>query len=326
MGNHSDTHRRTIATIATIALSISVLFSAEVADAGTRLYTGSIQVRMHSGPGYSYSIPIGAKFSYPQMNNLPAGNIATTLGSAPAGIKIGPNQMALETSVSTSSPPTSWYASFVSSQFSGHNGPGSFSAGGAPGPATSTPVTTTASGSKFGVWFSGTPTQFGGTMQLLADFSARYGYWNTVKLPLGAVGGSLGDKRTATGYQGGTATPPTFFTESVWGFPWTTGTVIAKAPPNPYVGGSATAVSLTAMGTDQRTPQGRGRLQLVTPIVVRKRDGSSGGLLQANAGVAVVSLQFAPEPSAIAQLAVGLLGLSALYGFSRKKAGTLTDR
>jgi hypothetical protein len=274
---------------------------------------------MHSGPGYSYSIPFGANFSYPKMNNLPAGDLATTLGSAPAAIKIGPNQMMLETSVSTFSPPASWYTTFVRTNFSGRNGAGSFSAGGAPGPATSKPVTTTASGSQFGVWFSGTPTKFGGTMQLLADFSAHYGYWNGVKLPLGAVGGNFGGRLTATGYQGGTATPPTFFVETVWGFPWTTGAVIAKAPPNPYLGGSATAVSLTAMGTDQRTPRGRGRLQLVTPIVVRKRDGNTGGLLQANAGIAVASLQFAPEPSAMLQLAAGLGGLGVIYYCSQRR-------
>jgi len=284
-------------------------------------------VQLHSGPGCSYSVPFGAHFSYPRMNNLPTGDLATTLGSAPAGIRMGPNQMTLETSLFTFSPPGSWYASFVSSQFSGRNGTGSFSAGGAPGSAKSAPVTTTASGSRFGVWFSGTPTQFGGTMQLLANFSAAYGYWDGARLPLEAVGGSFGGKRTATGIQGGTGTPPTFFTQSVWGFPWTTGTVIAKAPPNPYLGGSSSTVgltlpstvSLTAMGSDQRTPHGLGKLQLVTPFVVRKRNRNTGALMWANAGVAIASLQFAPEPSVMLQLAAGLAGLGILYRGSHRK-------
>jgi hypothetical protein len=73
------------------------------------------------------------------------------------------------------------------------------------------------------------------------------------------------------------------------------------------------------MGTDQRTPRGRGRLQLVTPIVVRKRDGNTGGLLQANAGIAVASLQFAPEPSAMLQLAAGLGGLGVIYYCSQRR-------
>jgi hypothetical protein len=323
MGSHSDTCHRAVAAT---ALAITFLLcSAAVAGAGTRLYTGSIQIRLHSGSGSSYSIPFGADVSYPKMNNLPSGDLATTLGKAPASIRLKPNQMTLETSAFTYLPTRLGYRSFVSSYFSGGNDAASFSAGGAPGSAMSTPVTSTPSGSQFRVSFSGTPTQFGGTMRLLADFYAQYGHWDRVRLPLGAIGGSFGNKQTATGYMGGTFTPPTFFVESVWGFPWTTGTVVAKAPRNPSAGGPSATVSLTAMGSDLRTPQGDGKMQLVTPFVVRMHEPGNGARLGGNAGVAVVSLQFGPEPSVIAQLAAGLLGLSALYRFSRRKKETRTD-
>jgi hypothetical protein len=316
MGIRSDTCHRAIASI---AVMISILCSAAVAGAGTSLYTGSIQIRLDSGPVYDYSIPFGANFSYPRMNNLPTGDLATTLGGAPLGIGIAPNQLTLKTSLSTFSPP--WYHTWVRTEFSGGNGSGTFSAGGAPGPATSAPVTT-ASGSHFGVSFSGTPTQFGGTMRVLADFSARYGIASAANLPLGAIGGSFGGKLTGTGHQGGTGSPGTFFTESVWGFPWTTGTVMATVPSTLSSGGSSTVVRRTAMGSDLRTPQGIGNLQLVTPFVVRKRANISGALLGTRAGIAILSLQFVPEPSAIAQLAAGLSALAALYGFSLRKTGS----
>jgi len=315
MGIHSDACRRAFAAT---AVTIAGLCLAQIAGAGTRLYTGSIELRLHSGPGYSYSIPFGANFSYPKMNNLPTGDVATTVGSVPIGIRLAPNQMALKTSVFTAPPPPSWYMSYVRSYFSGGNDSASFSAGGAPGPATSSPVTST-SDSHFGVSFSGTPTQFGGTMRLLAEFSARYGFWDGAELALGAIGGSFGGKLTATGYHGGTAFPPTFFTETVWGFPWTTGTVRATAPPNPPSGGGSTPVTLTAMGSDLRTPMGMGKMQLVTPFVVRKREQRTGELLRANAGIAVVSLEFGPEPSALLQLAVGLGGLGIINRCSRRR-------
>jgi hypothetical protein len=58
----------------------------------------------------------------------------------------------------------------------------------------------------------------------------------------------------------------------------------------------------------------------------RKRAGSSEVKLLATtsasaraAGVAIVSLDFVPEPSAIAQLVAGLSALAALYRFSMRE-------
>jgi len=179
----------------------------------------------------------------------------------------------------------------------------------------------TAPGSGFRVSFSGTPTQFGGTMRLLATSKEEWsvgvgGNWK-VEPDFGAVGGTFGGKRTVMDniFQG-TAGIRTFFTETVWGFPWTTGTVMATAPIGTVFGGST--ATITAMGSDMRTSQGVGNLQLVTPFVIRQRDSTSGALLGTGAGVAILSLHFVPEPAAIAQLAAGLSALAFLYRLSRR--------
>jgi hypothetical protein len=305
-----------------IALLIGVVCPAVVAGAGARLYTGTIQIRVDYGGGSVYSIPIGAKISYPRMNNLPAGDAATTIANSPIGVGIPANQMMLVTSLSTYSPPASWGLAWIASTFDGHNGTGSFAPGGAPGSATSAPVTS-AAGSGFKVSFSGTPTQFGGTMRLLAVGTEAYRWpdfanWNVAR-DFGAVGGDLGGKRAVTGTVfHGTAGLRTFFSQTVWGFPWTTGTVMATAPPG-EIQPSTEAARITAMGSDMRTPQGDGKLQLVTPFLVRQRDRQSGSMLYNGAGVAIVSLDFVPEPSAIAQLVAGLSALAALYRVSMRE-------
>jgi len=313
--------------IGPIALLVGIVFSAAVASAGTKLYTGTIQIRADYGYGYVYSFPIGAKFSYPRMNNLPTGDVATTIANSPIGVRLPANQMALATSLSSNSPPPPWTgASWIGSSFSGHNDTGSFTPGGAPGPATSAPVTTVP-GTGFRASFSGTPTQFGGTMRLLANCqqawsSTPIANWK-IDLDFGAVGGAFGGKRTVMdSVWHGTAGFRTFFTQTVWGFPWTTGTVMATAPPAPtYYGGTlylGTTAMISAMGSDTRTSQGDGKLQLVTPFVIRQRDSTTGDLLLTAAGVAILSLHFVPEPSAIAQLAAGLAALTVLYRLSRR--------
>jgi len=309
--------------IGTIALLVGIVFSAAVASAGTKLYTGTIQIRADYGYGYVYSFPIGAKFGYPRMNNLPTGDLATTIANSPISVRLPPKQMALATSLSTSSLPTSWAATWIRTAFGGYNGTGSFTPGGAPGSATSTPAKT-ASGKGFRISFSGMPTQFGGTMRLLATYKEEHGfpnhwYWK-VGLDFGAVGGTFGGKRTVMDtLWHGTGGLQTFFTETVWGFPWTTGTVMATAPPAPYPYSGTTAM-ISAMGSDTRTSQGDGKLQLVTPFVIRQRDSKSGDLFATGAGVAILSLHFVPEPSAIAQLAAGLSALAVLYCLSRRNS------
>ena len=341
---HPDKRRFRLLLAVLVAVALG---SADAASAGTRLYTGAIRLTLasyfvpYTASSFfptTYGIPFGAGFSYPSLNNLPAGNLAGTSGSGPMAFTLGANQMALKTSLSTSILPTPWTASFVETSFSGANAAGSFKAGGGPGVASSGPLTSIPA-SRFGVSFKGSPTRFGGTMRLLGFFEAQYQYYGQggqscyrirvpwvcpLRTPLSAIGGSFGGSAKHFAYSGGTASPATFFYETVWGFPWTTGTVRAVAPATTTVGGASTTATLTAMGSDQRTSQGAGMIQLVSPFVVRREidwGGAAGNQPFYRAGTAVMTLRFVPEPARLMQLASGLLGLVALYGFSHRKTG-----
>jgi hypothetical protein len=102
---------------------------------------------------------------------------------------------------------------------------------------------------------------------------------------------------------------PTFFDVTLWGFPWTTGTVTARAA-------NYAQASLVFKGSDQRTPDGVGNIQLVTPFVVRYTESRTPWTYH-QAGVAIADLQFVPEPGAFLMLASGLMALAALWMHSR---------
>ena len=96
--------RRMLAITSALSLA-AFLFPASSASAATSLYYGSIRIILYYGASGTYSIPFGANISHPHMDNLPAGNIATVSGSAPAAIGLGANQITLHTSLFTTSPP-----------------------------------------------------------------------------------------------------------------------------------------------------------------------------------------------------------------------------
>ena len=328
--------KRLLASLLTL-FAATVLGTPERANAGPTLYTGSIQLRLSSHyASYSYGIPFGSNISYPSLNNLPSSDSVSVSGSAPAAFWIiNPNQMVLQTSISTSSVPTSWSASFVASSFSGGHATGSFLASGAPGPATSNPLASLPA-SQFGVSFSGAGSGFGGTMQLLGSSwvwlnagsqSAGGHIWCSMctvhSRPLSAIGGSFGGSAASSTYINGTASSPTFFEATVWGFPWTTGTVSAMAPAVTWPGGIQTPETLTAMGTDKRSSQGSGEIQLVTPFVVRQRVNQD---FNYRAGIAIASLHFVPEPAALLQLAAGFSALAAVYASCHRSKRNGTDQ
>jgi hypothetical protein len=91
--------------------------------------------------------------------------------------------------------------------------------------------------------------------------------------------------------------------------------VSAKAPAITWPGHNPTTETLTAKGTDKRTPQGSGEIQLVTPFVVRLQHYQN---ITYRSGIAIASLHFVPEPAAALQLAGGLSALAALYNFSHR--------
>jgi hypothetical protein len=320
----------------TSALPLVVfLLPASSASAATSLYHGSIRIILSYRGTSTYSIPFGANISYPHMNNLPAGNIATVSGSAPAAIGLGANQITLHTSLFTTSPPTSWYGiTEALSTFSGGHDAGSFFENGAPGAASSAPLSGIPA-SQFGVTFKGTPGRFGGTLALLGNHRTRWGkvatghssrycagfsfgegstcsIWN---LPLSPIGGAFGGSAFGRGWIWPSGTTPNFFDQTLWGFPWTTGTVTARAPLE-----LSGTTSLVFKGTDQRTPAGAGNLQLVTPFVIRWTEDRHAPppVTGYQAGVAILDLQFVPEPSALLVLASGMLALAGLFTHSRR--------
>jgi hypothetical protein len=316
-----------------IVLGASLLGSPEPTFAGPTLYTGTIQLQLSSWSGCffgqycyndfgaGYSFPFGTSISYPSLNNLPSGNTASVSGSAPAAVAIGSNEIALQTSLYDTSLPTSWISvSFASTHFTGGHAAGSFYGGGAPG-STSTYSLTPVPFSRLGVTFSGTPTEFGGTLHLLGTWKTRYYTFQSPpgdEFPLSPIGGSFAGtaKAQVTHSPRGTVVKRT-----IWGFPWTTGRVRALAPePSGFGDYSGAFTYRSATGSDQRTPQGAGNIQLVTPFVVRthmSRDDRQS--LSHQAGVAILSLHFVPEPSRGLQLLAGLSALAVLSGLNRRR-------
>ena len=317
--------------VVAIVLGASALGAPEPVFAGPTLYTASIQLQLSrwSGcrPGVcindfgsGYSFPFGASISYPSLNNLPSGNLASVSGSAPAAVALSPNDVTLQTSLYDTSPPTSWNVTFASTHFAGGHAAGDFFGGGAPGSTSSFALASVPYG-RLGVSFSGTPTKFGGTLHLVGAWKARYltaqpATSSSFELPLSPIGGSsAGTAKAQRTYPGGTVV-----THTVWGFPWTTGRVVASAPePSGFGDYSFPYTYQSATGSDQRTPQGAGNIKLVTPFVVRHRESGSSLGFYHQAGVAILSLHFVPEPSLGLQLLAGLAALPALYGLSRRR-------
>jgi hypothetical protein len=81
----------------------------------------------------------------------------------------------------------------------------------------------------------------------------------------------------------------------VTGFPWTTGRVSVSA-----AGGSGFPTRLVRSGYDNRTPSGGGTIQMVTPRLTHWAAGSHWG------DIAVLRLQFVPEPASWLLLLAGL--------------------
>ncbi len=318
---------RRLLAITSALLLAGISSSAGSARAATKLYHGSIRIVLSYDPAGSYSIPFGKDISYPNMDNVPGGDLATVSGSAPAAVGLGANQITLHTSLFTASPPASWSVSEVLTRFSGANAMGSFFEEGGPGAASSAPVSDVPA-SRFGVRFQGAPGRFGGTLALLGQHRTRWGAmfspsshycWDFSigpgldcsiwELPLSPIGGAFG----GSAFGRGSLVPgasPSVFDQTIWGVPWTTGTVTARAPLE--AGGTH---SLVAKGTDQRTPQGLGHLQLVTPFVIRWTEDRHAppAVTGYQAGIAILDLQFVPEPAALLLLASGVPALAVLY-------------
>ncbi len=206
------------------------------------------------------------------------------------------------------------YATFV-------NAAGSFFAGG--GPAATAKgkgrITHVGPTSRSGTWIIRQGEHgFGGPMGLLGKLGAKM-YWG------GSIGGftstaswnmirALGrspadpDRTFTITYATGSATVPLFTIAT--GTPWTTGTVTVYTR-----GGSTSGFStvLRRAGYDNRTAQGLGNIQLVTPSLTHWCSGSGH-----TGHIGILTLRFAPEPGSLLLLAAGAGALVLLRRMSRR--------
>lgn len=160
------------------------------------------------------------------------------------------------------------------------------------------------------------PNQFGGTMRMLGRMGARSCYYQVGGCSIAsadwrydAVGASAvtnGSGKVVAGYQA-TATAYYYQTQflqtrsyRVIGsrFPWTTGEVTVDARGN----GPHKTIHYTR-GYDNRTANGYGNLQLVSPLLTQWIGPAEN---VTTGGIAILKLRFAPEPSGLALFAVGV--------------------
>jgi hypothetical protein len=213
------------------------------------------------------------------------------------------------------------------------NAAGGFSNGGGPGNFTVSHAGTSAT-----VRVNAGKNQFGGTMRLLGHYRTKRGIisdidgtnsagstpWNLQYIGAGAAvnrkgvvtGGLKYYTMTtrlyqipgATPYDGTFGTSPRSATISV--FPWTTGTAEVNA-----TGGIRPTV-LKRTGYDNRTPAGKGIIQMVSPALARWKN-PFGDYYTGN--IATIKLVFIPEPKAWMMLVAGVSTLALLYRANRQR-------
>jgi hypothetical protein len=168
--------------------------------------------------------------------------------------------------------------------------------------------------------------QFGGVMRLLSGApsgglgtKARYTFagsayvYNFPTLGATLVGATSIGGYPATGTVTGTVTnttSPSFIsnpTGMVMGWPWTTGRVNVYAVGDYLANPTFFPEYLYRTGYDNRTSQGGGTIQLVTPHLINWQ-----GPLQFGA-IGVLRLEFVPEPSSGLALLAGAGLLGGLY-------------
>ena len=189
------------------------------------------------------------------------------------------------------------------------NEAGNFDVGGGPGSFSFVPVL--GSGSTRVVVAAG-KRRFGGIMRLVGQFGTQnagstlsggrwYGHFSDWGVR--AAGGSYAETAMVWGAFSFTS-PPIWYKSAavVTGFPWTTGRVSVSA-----AGGSGFPTRLVRSGYDNRTPGGGGTIQMVTPRLTHWAAGSHWG------DIAVLRVQFAPEPEGWLLLAAGLSLVAVLH-------------
>ena len=159
--------------------------------------------------------------------------------------------------------------------------------------------------------------QFGGIMRLAGKFSTQkagstlgggrwYGQFSDWGLRV--AGGSYAETAMVWGTFSFTSPPISYKSAAVvTGFPWTTGRVSVSA-----AGDAGFPTRLVRTGYDNRTPAGAGTIQMVTPRLTHWAAGAHWG------DIAVLRVQFAPEPGSCLLL---LAGLGCVAALSRRRPG-----
>jgi hypothetical protein len=139
----------------------------------------------------------------------------------------------------------------------------------------------------------------GGAMTLggSAKILAYSGNVTLVLVPLSPVGQPGGSVSVTGG--GGTIIQAT-------GTGWTTGPWTLMAPATTVGGGTGTPTTVSAVGTDLRTPGGAGTLVLISPLFIRTN--LAGDIPT----FAILTLNYVPEPGTLLLLGAGIAGLALL--------------
>jgi hypothetical protein len=240
--------------------------------------------------------------------------MASVGGGSPASLMLPSNQLGRITSGSL--PPRYSTQIYQKTYVNLANAAGSFQSGGGPGLVSYYP-TSPATGVRI---FPG-KNQFGGVMRLLKGApsgglrtkrrSSSYVFnvpsWGATFVGATSIGGfpAVG---TVTGTWAHATTPTGMagsFSGRVLGWPWTTGKVSVRASGD-YLADPAFFFPevLTRAGYDNRTPQGGGTLQLVTPHLVLWNSQKFG---------AIAVLKLVPEPASGLLLLAGVGLLCVLY-------------
>jgi hypothetical protein len=257
-------------------------------------------------------------------------DVVTLVGSGPAGFKV---QAAPLTPVKVPGPTGFGIRRTTVGEFNNifpylysytyatlRNDAGSFFAGGGPGSFNVKYYQGKAAVAQVKV--TAGPNKFGGVMRLLGKLTTKVCYFRNGGCSLGGNDWryeAIGAKAYTMGgvVTGGyLAQNKAYYyhtnlmqtnTVSVSGsrFPWTTGTVSVTAKyrgPHPTIE--------VRKGYDNRTSQGMGTIQLVTPLLTRWLLPGSN---YETGGVGVMRLQFVPEPRSWLLLVAGLSTLGLLY-------------
>ena len=328
------------ASLLSIAIALGGAAPA-TATSGLKMYQGSLSLHFFgndttalSTPPFSayvfVALPLGAHCN-PYVGGktcttatlqkgapLTGSGSALVTGSSPASFMLSASQLGR---IASGSLPQQYASQVYRKTYANlANGNGSFGSG--EGPGSLSYLNVLGLGARI---FAG-KNQFGGVMRLLSGAPSgglgtkvRYIFpgpayvYNFPTLGVTLVGASSNGGYPATGSITGTitnTTNPSFTTTvtgMVMGWPWTTGRVNVYAVGD-YLGNPTFFPEyLYRTGYDNRTSQGGGTIQLVTPHLINWQ-----GSLQFGA-IGVLRLEFVPEPSSGLALLAGAGLLRVLY-------------